>query len=60
MIVENVASNDNEVHLELSSPFAKSLERGKSGLANAVAGVLVKARDSQTEVKVSGMQETDH
>jgi hypothetical protein len=60
VIVKNVASDDYEVHLKLSSLFTEFLERGKSGLADSVAGVLLKTRDSQTQMEVRGVQETDH
>jgi hypothetical protein len=60
VIVKDVAGDDNEVHLELSSLFPKLLQRGESCLSDPVAGILFKPRDPQTQVKIRGMKETNH
>jgi hypothetical protein len=60
VIVKNVTRDDHEVDLELSRFLTELLEGGKSGLGNAVAGVLIKPRDAQTQVKISSVKELDH
>jgi hypothetical protein len=46
VIVKHVASNYDEVRFEVSSLPTKLLERGKSCLADAIAGALLKTSDS--------------
>jgi hypothetical protein len=42
------------------SLVAELLERGESGFGNPIASAVVEPRDSQTQMKVRGMQESDH
>jgi len=46
VIVKHVASNYDEVRLEFGRFRTKLLERGKSCLADAIAGALIKTSDS--------------
>jgi hypothetical protein len=60
VIVKNVAGDENEVRLKLSGLIAELLESGEPGLADPVAGVLVETRDSQAQVKIGSVKQTDH
>jgi hypothetical protein len=60
MVVKNVSSDNHKVHVKFSRLLAELLERGKPGLSNPVAGVFLKPRDSQAQMKVCGVEKTDH
>jgi hypothetical protein len=60
MIVENVSGNEYEMDLILGGRGPELLDRLETSLADSVAGTLFEPRDSQTQVKVRGVQESDH
>jgi hypothetical protein len=60
VIIKDIAGDDDKVYPKSSGMFAELLQRGKAGLADPVAGVLLKSRDPQTKMKIRGVKETDH
>src|SRR4051794_9292856 len=60
VIVEDVASDEDEVHAESGGVLTQLLERRESSLPDPVAGVLLEPRDPQAKVEVRGVKEADH
>ena len=55
MIVEEVACEDNEIHLPIFRCLADLFQRLKAGFTNAIGDVFREARDTQSEVQVSSV-----
>ncbi len=60
MIVEHVAGDEDKLDLMFHGLGSELFDSREAGFADSVAGAFLEARDAQTEVKVGGVQESDH
>jgi hypothetical protein len=60
MIVEHVAGDHDEVHPVFGSLLAELLERREAGLADPITSTLLESCDSQTQMEIRSVQESQH
>jgi hypothetical protein len=60
VVVEDVAGDQNEIGTEFGSFLAELLERREPRLADPAASALIESSDADSQVKIRGMQESNH